>query len=31
MLRVTVPLAERSYEVVVGAGAIVELDALASR
>ncbi|HYN31062.1 MAG TPA: 3-dehydroquinate synthase family protein [Ilumatobacteraceae bacterium] len=28
MLRVTVPLAERSYEVVVGAGAIVELDAL---
>ncbi len=28
MLRVTVPLAERSYEVVVGAGAIVELDAV---
>jgi len=28
MLRVTVPLAERTYEVVVGAGAIAELDAL---
>ncbi len=28
MLRVTVPLAERSYEVVVGAGALTELDAL---
>jgi len=28
MLRVTVPLADRSYDVVVGAGAISELDAL---
>ncbi len=28
MLRVIVPLAERSYEVVVGAGAITELEAL---
>ena len=28
MLRVNVPLAERSYDVVVGAGAIAELDAL---
>ncbi len=28
MLRVTVPLDERSYDVVVGAGAIAELDAL---
>jgi 5-deoxy-5-amino-3-dehydroquinate synthase len=28
MLRVTVPLGERSYDVVVGAGAIAELDSL---
>ena len=30
MLRVTVPLDDRSYDVIVGAGAIVELDSLLS-